>query len=160
MTHNDFCIPIRSSVLCCALVLGLTVPGVALGQDGGEQPPTPAPAEPVQPPAPADTPAPPQPGAAPAPPGGSLNDPWGHVFRVFYDGVCDLAEKPSHLSSEMAICGSAGAYLSKNGRPSRAKCMRRKNMHPLCARIVIFAPTASKKVVPCERGEVEGRFAS
>ena len=99
------------------------------------------------------------PQSVPAAPGGSLNDPCGHVSRVFYNGFGDLAEKPSHLSSRMAIYVPTGVFRFKKVRPSRAKSGCSKNMHPLCVRITTFAPEASQKFVPRERGEVEGRFA-
>ena len=102
----------------------------------------------------------PSPQPAHAPPGAPPITSGSITFRVFYGGFCDVTEKPSQLSSKMPIGGPAGAHPSKKGRQSRAKRRLSKKPLPLCGRMVIFDPAASKKAIPCENGEGEGRLAS
>ena len=97
---------------------------------------------------------------APAGPCAPRVTPWSTPFRVFYDGFCDFAEKPLHLSSKMSIFGPAGAHPSKKVRQSRAKRMLGKKPPPLCGGMAIFAPAAPKNGIPYESAKGEGRFAS
>ena len=101
----------------------------------------------------------PSPRVAHAPPGGPQITPGCTIFLVFPKGFCDFSEKPSPLSSKMPIGGPAGAHPSKKGRQSRAKRRLSKKHPALYGRMTIFDAAAPKKVIPCERGEGDSRFA-
>jgi hypothetical protein len=102
----------------------------------------------------------PSPRPAHEPLGGPQITPGRTNFPVFYAGFCDVAEKPTQLSSKMLIGGPADAHPSKKRRQSRAKTRLCQKPSPLCGRMLIFDPAAPKKAIPCESGEVEGRLPS